>query len=214
MPRMVWTWTGRWTEAWNLWRRACSCPDPSTSNFFFKVNPSPNLHPISLALEGSEEQLNWLSPKRSQKRAARMRLIPLTVEAAIAGLVRTAKRTLDIATPTLDRTVNGSSIVARAKFEVGCLRIILGQLEQLPLDDLWIIPLHRRAQVELVHLVALLGEGVLALDCVAYLLDDSIAEGGDADARDRTEELVDAVWRLQYFRTSMWLLLNVLQRSV
>lgn len=143
-----------------------------------------------------------------------MRLIPLTVEAAIAGLVRTAKRTLDIATPTLDRTVNGSSIVARAKFEVGCLRIILGQLEQLPLDDLWIIPLHRRAQVELVHLVALLGEGVLALDCVAYLLDDSIAEGGDADARDRTEELVDAVWRLQYFRTSMWLLLNVLQRSV
>lgn len=200
-------------EAWNLWRRACSCPDPSTSNFF-KVNPSPNLHPINLALEGSEEQLNWLSPKRSQKRAARMRLIPLTVEAAIAGLVRTAKRTLDIATPTLDRTVNGSSIVARAKFEVGCLRIILGQLEQLPLDDLWIIPLHRRAQVELVHLVALLGEGVLALDCVAYLLDDSIAEGGDADARDRTEELVDAVWRLQYFRTSMWLLLNVLQRSV
>lgn len=143
-----------------------------------------------------------------------MRLIPLTVEAAIAGLVRTAKRTLDIATPTLDCTVNGSSIVARAKFEVGCLRIILGQLEQLPLDDLWIIPLHRRAQVELVHLVALLGEGVLALDCVAYLLDDSIAEGGDADARDRTEELVDAVWRLQYFRTSMWLLLNVLQRSV
>lgn len=149
-----------------------------------------------------------------------MRVIPLTVEAAIAGLVRTATRTLDMATPTLELTDDGPSIAARVKFEVRCVRIILRQLEQLPLAALGTIPLHRRRQVEVVHLMALLGEGVLALDCLAFLLasdaeaDDADAQSGAAQARERVEELVDTLWRLQDFRTSMWLLLNVLQRSV
>jgi hypothetical protein len=122
--------------------------------------------------------------------------------------------------PALELTDDGPSLAARVKFEVRCVRIILRQLEHLPIADLGTIPLYRRAQVDVVHLVALLGEGVLALDCLAFLL-ASDAEADDADAqsaaswaRERAEELVDALWRLQEFRTSMWLLLNVLQRSV
>jgi len=151
-----------------------------------------------------------------------MKLIPLTVEAAIAGLVRTATRTLEMATPApaLELTDDGPSIAARAKFEVRCVRIILRQLEHLPIADLGTIPLYRRAQVEVAHLVALLGEGVLALDCLAFLLaSDTEVDGANAQnaasrARERADELVDTLWRLQDFRTSMWLLLNVLQRSV
>lgn len=184
---------------------------PRTSTLQIYYN-NINLSPLS---DPDGTQPNWLRHKRSQDRAARMRLIPLTVEAAIAGLVRTATTTLATVAPELEKTDDGPAIVARAKFEVECVRITLGQLQQLPIDNLSAIPLHQRAQVQLVHLVALLGEGVSALDSLGYILDDSYhTEADDADAGKRPDELIDAVWRLQDFRTSTWLLLNVLQRSV
>ncbi|KAK1826996.1 hypothetical protein QBC39DRAFT_185207 [Podospora conica] len=146
-----------------------------------------------------------------------MRLIPLTVEAAIAGLVKTTTRALDMATPALEVADDGPSIAGRVKFEVRCVRVILRQLEYLPLANLKDLSHFQRRQIKAVDFVALLGEAVLALDSLTFLLDsdgevdEADAQSAASQARERVEELVDALWRLQDFRTSMWLLLNVLQ---
>ncbi|KAK0704359.1 hypothetical protein B0H67DRAFT_348298 [Lasiosphaeris hirsuta] len=144
-----------------------------------------------------------------------MRLVPLSIADAIRGLLRAGLLNIQLCTRAIEQPKNTSvRLLTRIHFECSTIQIALAQLGLLFVESE--VDHHGpgtesrtkgRDKLNVHQFITVLGEGVMAFDQIMSLL--SIA----SDQNTIDPALLNAIARLQDFKSCVHLILNVLQST-
>lgn len=141
---------------------------------------------------------------------------PFSVAASIVGILGAAVQISEILRPFVSTVKDAATVAAQINAEVNTCATILSALQGL-LENLSQTPVERQSLIEVDSLTITLTEGVLIFDALVHLL-RQLGNGKRWSTRIqwawKRDTLDSLVKRMQLFKASVTLMLNILQRSV
>ncbi|KAK1749688.1 hypothetical protein QBC47DRAFT_333265 [Echria macrotheca] len=147
---------------------------------------------------------------------------PLSVVASIAGILSAAGAVTKVLAPYLAAARETPKLAVRVNSEVQSVTIILSSLQRFA-QNLASVPLQRAALVQVDHVVAVLTDGVFIFSDLEDVV-GSLSPGGEFSVRitrlalrsrlqwaRKESEITSLLARLQAFKSSASLILNILQ---
>jgi hypothetical protein len=139
---------------------------------------------------------------------------PLSVTASIVGILAASGKVIEIIGPVVGALKDTAKSAATVHAEVSSSRIILSALQRL-FADLGNTPVKRRELIQIDQLIATLTDGILIFNELEPLVVRLGSSTENLRARMRWalkgDPLESFVFRMQLFRSSISVMLNILQ---